>query len=271
MSKIYFSQMHAVDRPEQFKLHFGRWNKISQPLDEWVRDASVWNKWQEYRPTYDEFNRQYIFSMMYFYPERDTWLFGGVFEVTGRHPDRYEVQLTNVCEEYIGRLKIYYPYLDRNTRPKFEKHYEKLEVAEILREPYSGRVFPGYESIDLAFSELETLVLRGRPDWKQALELAKGIYLITDTKTEKRYVGSASGNVGLWSRWSNYVATGHGGNVELRDLVSAAANLDYCRTNFRFSLLEFHMNRVSDETIITREVFWKDVLRTRHPLGLNRN
>ncbi len=271
MSKIYFSQLHAVEHPEQFKLHFGRWNKISQPLDEWVRDHSIWNKWQEYRPTYDEFNRQYIFSMMYFYPERDSWLFGGIFEVTGRHPDRYGVLLTDVCEEYVGRLKIYYPYLDRNTRPKFEKHYGKLEVAEILREPYSGRVFPGYENIDLTFSELETLVLRGRPDWKQALELAKGIYLITDTKTEKRYVGSAYGNVGIWSRWSNYVVTGHGGNVELRALVPAAADLEYCRTNFRFSLLEFHMNRVSDETIITREVFWKDILRTRHPLGLNRN
>ena len=114
--------------------------------------------------------------------------------------------------------------MDRNTRPKFEKHYGKLEVAEILREPYSGRVFPGYENIDLTFSELETLVLRGRPDWKQALELAKGIYLITDTKTEKRYIGSAYGNVGIWSRWSNYVVTGHGGNVELRALVPAATN-----------------------------------------------
>jgi hypothetical protein len=59
--------------------------------------------------------------------------------------------------------------------------------------------------------------------------------------------------------------------VELRALVPAAADLDYCRTNFRFCLLEFHMNRVSDETIIAREGFWKDVLRTRHPLGLNRN
>ena len=72
--------------------------------------------------------------MMSFYPERDTWLFGGIFEVMERHKDRYQVLLTHVCEEYIGRLKIYYPYLDRDTRPNLEKHYGKLEVAEILRD-----------------------------------------------------------------------------------------------------------------------------------------
>jgi hypothetical protein len=31
---------------------------------------------------------------------------------------------------------------------KFENHYPDLTVQEILREPYSGRSFPGFEDID---------------------------------------------------------------------------------------------------------------------------
>ncbi|WP_158810901.1 hypothetical protein [Beijerinckia sp. L45] len=65
---------------------------------------------------------------------------------------------------------------------------------------YSGRAFPGFDDIDLSFDELETLVRRSRPDWRAALQSMKGIYLITDTKTGRRYVCSAYGDQGIWSR-----------------------------------------------------------------------
>lgn len=145
-----------------------------------------------------------------------------------------------------------------------------FEVQEILREPYSGRTFPGYDDIDLSFEELETLVRNSRPDWKAALENIKGIYLITDTKTGRRYVGKASGDQGVWSRWCSYVASGHGGNVELRNLVSDPS-LSYCRAHFRFALLEHRAFRVPDELILAREAFWKRILLTRGEQGLNRN
>ena len=142
------------------------------------------------------------------------WLFGGVFRVLQRHPDRYEVELTDEGAGFIGRLKLRSPYRERATRVKFENHYVSLNVEEVLREPYSGRSFPGFEDIDLSFEELETLVRNSRPDWKAALASVKGVYLISDIKTGKRYVGSAYGDQGIWSRWCDYVATGHGGNVD---------------------------------------------------------
>ena len=140
----------------------------------------------------------------------------------------------------------------------------------VLREPYSGRQFPGYEDIDLSFEELETLVKNDRSDWKASLENIKGIYLISDTKAGKRYVGSAYGDQGIWSRWCSYVASGHGGNVELRALVSDPT-LDYCRTNFCFALLENRSSRTPDEVVLYREAFWKRILVTRGAQGLNRN
>ena len=255
---------------EGYKLHFARWNGDVQPLEVWVRDRLDGHGWQEYWPGRDDFNRPKIFALISFYHEQDTWLFGGVFNVLGRLANRYQVQLSDEGAPYIGRLKLRSPYRGRTTRVNFENHYAALEVLEILREPYSGRAFPGYEDIDLSFDELETIVRNELPDWRAALGSVKGVYLITDTKTGKRYVGSAYSEQGIWSRWCSYVETGHGGNVELQALV-ANPTLDYCRAHFRFALLEHRSERTADDVIIGREGFWKRILFTRGEQGLNRN
>src|SRR5262249_10415888 len=152
----------------------------------------------------------------------------------------------DIAADFIGRLKLKSPYNSRAVRVNMEGQYENFEVTEILPEPYTGRPFPGYEDINLSFEEMETLVSNTRPDWKAALESVKGVYLITDVSTGKRYVGSAYGETGIWSRWCAYVHSGHGGNIELRALVTTP-NLDYCRTNFRFALLEHRPFRIPDE------------------------
>jgi hypothetical protein len=100
----------------------------------WVRDREEWQGWQEYRPTRDEFNRPRIFSLIQFYHETDIWLFGGIFEVLGRHSDRYEVRLSEAGAGFIGRLKPRSPHRGRTTRANFENHYADFEVQEILRE-----------------------------------------------------------------------------------------------------------------------------------------
>ncbi len=266
---ILLRDIWPIASPQNYKVHFARWNEEQQPLEVWARDQAEWKTWQEYRPARDDFNRPYIFSLVQFYHEIDIWLFGGIYRVLNRHSDRYEVELTDEGASFLGRLKLHSSYRSRSTRVNFENHYPNLEVQEILREPYSGRVFPGYEDIDLSFEELETLVNNSRPDWKAALESIKGVYLITDITTGKRYVGSAYGNEGIWSRWSAYIASGHGGNVEMRAL-AADPNLDYCRRSFRFALLEYRPSRTPDETIIGREEYWKRILHTRGEGGLNR-
>lgn len=51
------------------------------------------------------------------------------------------------------------------------------------------------------------------------LENIKDTYLITDVNTGRCYIGSAYDDLGTWSRWRQYIDTGHGGNVELTRLV----------------------------------------------------
>jgi hypothetical protein len=268
--RIPLREILSISAPESYKLHFARWNKESQPLDVWVRDKREWQGWQEYRPARDDFNRPFIFSLIQFFHESDIWLFGGVFRVLKRHPTSYEVELTDESAGLIGRLKLRSPYRERSTRVNFENHYGNFEVSEILREQYTGRAFTGFEEIDLSFEELETLVRHSRSDWKAALASVKGVYLIADIKTGKRYVGSAYGDDGIWSRWCSYVATGHGNNVELRKLVSDPS-LDYCRKALRFALLESRPMPTPDKVTLEREVFWKKILLSRGEHGLNRN
>ena len=257
-------------RPSEYKLHFARYNRIEQPLDVFVRSRKEWQGWQEFRPKTNQFNRRYIFSVIDFYHETDIWLFGGVWEVMERLPDSYVVSLTGQGRHFVGRLKLHSPYRQRGTRVNLEKRLDEFTASQILREEYSGLDFPGHDSIDIGFGELEALILNDRPDWRSILGNTKGVYLITDGETGRLYVGAAYGDGGVWSRWREYIETGHGGNAELKRLLRNR-NLDYCRKHFRFSLLESHAARVADEAIIERESHWKRILNSRGEFGLNKN
>ena len=269
--KILLKDIWPFENVSDYKVHFARWSNRDDvyPLDRWVYDPCEWKGWQQYRPARDEFNRPYIFSLMDFHHEPNAWLFGGIFRILARHKNRYEVELMEIGETFIGRLKVGSSYNSRATRVNFENHYETFEVLEVLREPYSGEPFPGFESIDLSFTELQTVVRNNRTDWKSALEKVSGVYLITDTSTGKRYVGSAYGEQGIWSRWAEYAESGHGGVAELRELVKS--DLKYARKNFQFTLLEYRAASTPEKTILDQETHWKNVLLTKGKYGLNSN
>ena len=128
-----------IDNLTDYKIHFAMYNQQSQPLDVWLKSKKDWQSWQEHRPRSNHFNRPLIFSLMRFYHEADSWLFGGIFKVLERHADRYEVELDDLGKEFIGRLKILSSYNNRAARVKMEKYYLAFEVQEILHEPYSGK------------------------------------------------------------------------------------------------------------------------------------
>lgn len=267
---IQLSDILQIENLIDFKVHFARWNGDSQPLEVLARDQGEWIGWQEYYPGRNGFNRPHIFALAQIWYETDAWMFGGVFDIIDRLPDKYVVRPSELGRGMIGRLKLASGYRGRTTRTNLENHYETFEVIEILRSAYSGRPFPGFDLIDVSFDELETIVRNGRIDWKSSLENIKGVYLITDRCTGKRYVGSAYGEGGVWSRWCGYIYSGHGGNAELRALVTNP-DLDYCRSNFQFCLLEAISSKNTDEKVLGRESYWKIALFSRGPAGLNRN
>lgn len=259
--------------PQEYKVHLASWNGKTQPLDVFVRDRNEWKGWNTYRYGKDRFNRPYIFSLIHFYHEPDIWLFGGVYKVISRLPANYShsygVELDQRTAELVGRLKIYFKRKSRNDSIKLENVYSEMVVSELLREPYSGEQFPGYENINHDFSFLETVFRSDRSDWKLMLENVKGVYLIVDKSNGKKYVGSAYGPFGIWRRWGCYIGTGHGFNDELTKLIDEKG-IEYARKNFRLSLLEYRPARTDDHVIISRENYWKEALLSRK-FGYNRN
>ena len=134
---IRLNNIWSIQNPEEFKLHFARNNGIDEPLDVFASDREEWQGWQEYYPGRNDFNREFIFTLMQYYYEPQEWLFGGVFRVLGISEGGYEVELVETGSEFIGRLILKSNYKARNARVKFEKHYNSFIVSELLREPYS--------------------------------------------------------------------------------------------------------------------------------------
>lgn len=267
---IQLKRIVPISNLDDYKLHLACWNGEENPLDVFVTRREEWEDWNKYRGKRDRFNRKYIFALMEFYHEPRIWLFGGIYEVISSSKRGYQVQLLDKGQEFIGRLKIRFSRPSRAPAFNLERYYEEMDISEILKDCYTGEEFPGYENINIDFSSIEGIIRTGKPDWKAALSNIKGVYLISDVANGKRYVGSAYGDSGIWSRWSYYVGTGHGSTDELTIIVKEKG-IEYARSNFVFALLEYRSMKSDDKIIIEREQYWKEVLNTRGPYGYNKN
>lgn len=256
--------------PRKYKLHLATKSKEGvNPLDVFIRNKSEWKEWQTYRGSKNEWTREYIFSLIKF---QNYWIFAGIFKIVKRHKTHYEVELTNEYENFIGRLLISgIPTLrGRGRSYNLETYFALFEINQILQNIYDGQDFPGYENINISFKNLEHIVRINKTDWKTALGSLKGVYLITDINTNKRYIGSAYGLEGIWSRWCSYINNGHGGNKSLRKLIQEQ-NITYAKKYYQFTLLEFRAAKTDDKEIILRESYWKRVLISRNEFGYNEN
>lgn len=268
------SKLIDLEAAEKYKVHLASWNGTTRPLDVFVRDRKEWALWNSWRASKDDFNRDYILSLVEFHPDPGTWLFGGIYQVLSRdntnHAHSYTVALTAQGEELIGRLKIRFARSGRAKAIRLERFINEFVVDEVFQSHYSGQEFPGYENVTLDFHELEHIIRSSKPDWRGALLNVKGIYVIFDKSNGMKYVGSACGGTGVWARWATYVETGHGFNDELSRII-ATHGIDYARENFRISLLEYRPARTDDQIVIERETYWKVALMSRLPYGYNRN
>ena len=300
MAEINLAQILDIDidKLPDYNLHLAQAGP-REPLEDYIWDnagpgkvGSRWKGWQEWRGEDGKGpdrwkNCTYILSFMRVYREgNDIWLFGGIFEKLGFDEEnwRYDVKLTEQGKEHIGRLKISYHNRAQKVYRKLGIVYPELKFHEILRAPYSGILFSGYENISLDFPQLASIINANREDWRTALVNHKGIYVIFDKETGKKYVGSAYGNNGIWSRWCCYVWSLHGNNKELKALFKEDKGqskmleifkrkdpLDYAMANFRFTLIECWPFKTDDSAIIHRENFWKEALLSRGDYGYNAN
>ena len=143
----------------------------------------------------------------------------------------------------------------------------EMEIIEI-QPGLHYQQFTDYFEFILNFDELKEIVNNQYPDWKKMLSATKGVYLISDTKSGKLYVGSAYGENGIWGRWSEYVKTnGHGGNKTLKELVNQDSEYG---NNFQFSILMLLPKTITADEAIKKEKLFKNKLGT-NSFGLNNN
>jgi hypothetical protein len=263
-----------------FKIHCAT-GKDCSPLE-----AFYDGKFKEWQECQNQLNFQCDKIISLIHLGGDRWLFAGVYSVEGvkarskgepnifcpegvpRSWFEYSTRELGGLEHLTGRTIVRFEKKFRASYLKAKKYLDSLIVCEIRDQRMSINDFPGYHSVLLPFRLLCTIVREDLPSWKSALSNVAGIYIITDNKTGKHYIGSAYGGQGLWQRWVEYAKDGHGNNRELIQIIDTNGK-EYVK-HFQLAILEICDPNTNNEYIISREPHWKDVLRSRE-FGYNTN
>ena len=278
MEKILLNDILQISKDDipNTRIKFNIYNGYTDPLELYKENPdqvnTTWFLWHDSRRYFHSGQTAICFLRL----SPDTWLLTTIkhiikeLNVGTDGGVGYEAEEVDTYKKYFGRIIIKYHNTNKSMGRTFESVMQELEVLEVLNDKFTGDEFPGYENVRLTYSQLKNIIDRQTPGWTPALENQKAVYLITDTKTGRLYVGSATAQYGmLLQRWSEYVSNGHGGNVGLKEIVSTHG-FDYVKENFQYSILENYNARMDDAYILKRETWWKDTLKTRE-FGLNKN
>ena len=149
----------------------------------------------------------------------------------------------------------------------WHQHLRNNPVVEMFPKGRVLEPFTDYLDFSLSFNELTDLVTNANAhrDWVSSLSAVAGVYLILAQSTGQQYVGSAYGLEGIWGRWCQYAASGHGGNVKLRALLDSDSAYP---NKFRFSILQVLPKTTTATEVIRWESLYKAKLGSR-ATGLN--
>jgi hypothetical protein len=257
-------------KEEDCKIHLAVWNGNEDPVDVFLADDfEEWQSWQSRK----NFERKYIISLLQLLGV-DKWLFAGGFRSEGcsyideENYYKYKTYEIDELKEFAGRLVVLFTRSGRQSYLNAENWSNKITVSEITPEKMVVEEFPGYNKTKLLRKKLEIIISQSIESWRTSLSNVSGVYLIADTKTGKLYVGSATGDGGIWRRWSEYAENGHGGNKELKTLLKEKG-IRYS-DNFQYSILEIADTHASTNDVLNRESYWKDILCSRQH-GYNAN
>lgn len=276
MEPILLNDLLQISASEidNYKIRFMQFNGEVNPMDEYLREPELINtQWLLWRTKQRYFSvGQIVISLLRL--SRDKWLLTTIKQITKEldvfNGVNYEAIELDKYRPLYGRVIISFQKSFQSQGRYLSGIKEQLEINQILPSIFEGDDFEGYDRVKLSFQQLEIIINRGKRDWIAALKNQKAVYLITDLNNGKLYVGSATAQNGmLLSRWSNYIKTGHGGNVELK-LLFEDKGFNHFKNHFQFSILENYNAKVDDRLILERESWWKDILQTRK-FGYNLN
>lgn len=251
-----------------WKIHLATSTK-NPPLEAFYQGK--FKEWQEEQNNKNFHVGGMVVGLIYIHS--DQWLFGGVYKILGitrgtNTKYRYNSELIPGQEDLVGRIIVNYKREFRASYIYGSKYGHLLEISEIKPQKIMVEAFPGYNRVIISHSRLQTIINQNEPTWRSALSNVKGVYAISDTVNGRLYIGSATGNEGIWQRWIDYAKTGHGGNKEIKKLLNRKG--DKYIGNFQYTILEIADWHATDDDITRREQHWKKALLSKEK-GLNRN
>jgi hypothetical protein len=258
---------------QRTKIKFNQDNHYEDPMEVFLTSPDIINnQWLFWRTSQRYFEVGQI-AVCFVKLANGFWFLSTIKEVTQEYNVtngiNYSGDEIQKYSSFYGRLIVKY----HKGRPQgywAKTILNEMEVVQILPSVLDGIEFPGYDKVRLSYWQLSTIVNRHKRDWIAALENQKAVYLITDKKSGKQYVGSAYGENGmLLQRWTSYVDNGHGGNMLLKSVVNDFG-FDYVKENFQYTILENYNARLDKHIILERESWWKESLGSR-AFGLNAN
>ncbi len=268
-----FQLINSLDpaiSPERCKIHLAVRASRNDPLDSYFAgEFDEWQTWQKRR----NFEREFVLSLIQL-PEHNKWLFAGIFNsqssvwLEGEQCYEYRLFRRPALNELEGRLIVHCKRQGRQSYRNAETLVDAMTMSEYRPEKMALKEFPGYSWPMLTKQRLDIVVKQEIASWKAALSNVHGVYVIADCATGKLYVGSATGDEGIWGRWCTYSATGHGGDKELRKLLREQGP-DYAE-KFQFGILEIADTNANRDDVWRRESRWKELLLTREH-GYNAN
>jgi len=168
----------------------------------------------------------------------------------------FDLTIIDFYKKWKGKLIIEWP------RPAIRWYRfagnADFPIVAILEDSALHGAMPDWKDCIWTRAELSALPSK----WRERLSQWRGIYYVFDQSDGKGYVGSAYGEDNILGRWDYWAATGHGGNVHLRERSPE---------NFTFSILELVAQSSDKNAVVDLETNWKKRLHTRLPFGLNGN
>ncbi len=197
----------------------------------------------------------------------------GVYEIIGKRPSEYSkneeiLQLRQVPEFKFLEEKVIIEW-GKGTVNWCQYYYNDKDVIRIeegMNRVDGTPIFIDYSSVLLNYYQLVQVL--NDPDWTLKLKSLNCIYLIVDKSNGKLYVGSTYNRSGIYGRWLEYVATGHGKNKKLKEIIDVQT--DYYVKNFQWTILETLPLNITELEAIKREALWKRKLQSLQH-GYNEN
>lgn len=288
-NKIILNDLFKVPDSKHTKIKFNMkhdgipaWEALSSNEENWLEA----NSWRRNQSNNNMGKAKYLLAFAQ-YPNYglEYFIFGGFYKVTGEDTTildgpGYDLELLPQFSEYRKRLII--KTSEKIGQNLYLRLYDNIQGSDIgpvevyeISPQAKIESFTGYADVCMTHNQMVHILNSDEPLWKKSLSSVKAIYAITDNNNGKIYVGSASGDSeGLWQRWKSYANINNltGGNKAFEDLaLDPELGAEYITENFQYSILEIFDTKTDSHVVLRRESYWKKLLATKHPLGLNHN